>query len=227
MCLSWTERAGEQEDQEHDRCGKLVEAMCTTRDAAQKWQRKCAESTGARMLHRKGAPRVTSTIGSRTCADESIGAPRLRAIRQAPKGHSRPHGKVKVAVTQHNDKNELRVLKRYIKRAPGGTVYESGQHRPDRLVGEVGLMPHQTVVTLAVHEPLKVRKNQHESRDVGGDLSTFGVGQPLAGRGESPRACVGQPCAGRGGSKHGDATTAVTNPTVESGRRQSTPRSSM
>lgn len=94
--------------------------------------------------------------------------------------------KIKMAFTGPGNKEVLRVE---------WVVYESDHRREDMLIDELGLNKVQTVVTLAIRESRKARKNEEEeesqqSHDT--DERTrprAGVGQSGPGRGRAQASC--------------------------------------
>lgn len=65
VCMRLTDE--DHETHEHDMCGKLVGAMYSTHDAAQIWQRKCAETLEELGATTAKASHATSTTRSGTC----------------------------------------------------------------------------------------------------------------------------------------------------------------
>lgn len=153
--------AEDQDTREHDMCVKLVAAMYGTGDAAQSWQRKCAET-----VHSSGFPTLEVSPchfyhRKRGVCGVVHGGGCLRGISRHLERiatHKSSKFNAKVASMFQSDWNELRVLDRDIKRAPRGIRYDSGHRHADKLLNEAGLAPRQVVATPAVHESRKARR---------------------------------------------------------------------
>lgn len=157
-------QAGDQQEGDEYRCGRLNKAMCGTRDAAQIWQRKCVDAARSLGFHVGTVPPCPFyREGKKVCGlvhgDDFVFVGRKEYPAEIA-DYMAGQYKIKTAFTGPGGHNLLRVLSRSIMWADEGVIYESDHRHADRLIEELGLTPKQTVITAAIRESRKACKRK-------------------------------------------------------------------
>lgn len=194
--------AEDQQDGDEQMCGRLKKAMYGTRDVAQNWQRKCAE-TMKEIGFAIGdvSPCHFFHSGWQVCGlmhmDDFVFAG-YREYFDKIADHMRGKFKVKVAMAGLGDREPLRMLNRSSKWTEEGLVYESDHQHVERLIEELQLCKGQVVITPAICESRKALKKDTEQHDQQNDGEENE--ENAANERTPPRPCIAQSRACRGGS---------------------------